>query len=174
MTISLTNATVIVMKTKLKTLAEIIVLMNEYLDSEPAFSRTPSMEVHLRDAYNPDYNREEGGYDELIEIFACERYIRFKLRDPHLMVEHDISFLPWCDSYDYKIWYDGSTKNIDRSTNQAFRTPYIRSEEEFFQMSTVKDLKGVELDTFLEVEKLHNRLYNYFNIVPTAYEGDFS
>lgn len=154
------------MKIKLKTLAEIIALMNEYLDSEPKFSRTPSMEVHLQDAPNPDYNREEGGYDELVDIFACERYIRFKLRDPDLMIEHDISFLPWCDSFTYQIWYDGSTKNIDRSTNQAFNSMYMRTEEEYFQESTVKDFKGVDLATFLEVEKLHNRLYNYFGIIP--------
>lgn len=156
------------MKIKHKTLAEIIVSMNSYIDTKPEFRKTSSGDVHVHDMRNPDYDRDVGGYDDLVEIFACERYIRFKLRDPVLMVEHDISFLPWCDEFSYNIWYDDPKyrAKIDRSSNQAFRSSYVRSEEEYFQASTLKDFKGVEFETFLEVDKLQVKLYNYFSIIP--------
>lgn len=158
-------------KLKLVTLSELVQRMNEFFDTNPEFHKTPSCEVNLK-VSNPDFDRDNGGYDDLIIIFACERYIRFKLRDSKNLIEYDLSCLPWRGGFNLNIWYDGKTSHIDRSSNQAINAQYLSTEEEYFQASTVLDYRGVTLGTIKEIVKLQDRMYNYFGLVPVPFEKD--
>lgn len=164
------NVMVTMMKTKLLTLMEIVQAGNEFLDTNPEFHKERPEELFLR-IENPDKNPERS-YDDIIDIFVCERYARFKLRDPINLIEYDLSFLPWYDGFNLNIWYDGSINHIDRTVNQAIKTNYISSEEEYFQESTLTDYKGVNLQTIIEVKKLHDRMFNYFQFIPVEVEVD--
>lgn len=159
-------------KLKLVQLAELVEHINAFFDTNPEFNMPRTCELHLK-VPNPDFDRDNGGYDDLIDIFACERYIRFKLRDSKNLIEYDISFMPWSDSFIFNIWYDGPTYNIDRSSNQMVISKYLSTEESYFQQSTIYDFRGVTLETIKDVYMLQKRMYNYFGLVPVPYEGDF-
>lgn len=158
------------MKCKFLQLSEVVTQINAFLDTEPEFSKTPSFEVFYT-IPNPDYSRESGGYRDLLDLYIGERYASVKLHDVEHLIEYDLRFLPWRGGFDFHIWIDGSRLLFDNKTDQTINSPYLSTEEEYFQNSTIQDMRGVDLETIISTYKLQERMYTYFGIVPVPFEG---
>lgn len=170
MTISLMNV-MEKMMSKLLTLPEVLKEFNNYLDSNPPFENHSNGNISAFLKNSSIFK----GYDDIVEVFGCDRYMRIKLRNPEILVEYQLDMMPWSNGFNFKCWHDGSDSECPWTpkTNPNRSSFYIETEEEYFQLSTVKNLKDLTLETITSVKKLQDRLFEYYNIVPdTTIYGD--
>lgn len=135
---------------------------NNLLDSKPAY-------YEERDIFKISIpNPTNIGYDELGEIWAYDRFIRIKLRDPDQLIEYQIDLLPWLMGLNYNVWNDN--KNSASSMVRIVNIKFTDTEEEYFQRMTVEDNTYFCMEELRDAKLLMNRIYEYFNIIPVPQE----
>lgn len=135
---------------------------NNLLDSKPAYyEERDIVKISIPNPTNI-------GYDELGEIWAYERCIRIKLRDPDQLVEYQLDLLPWLMGLNYNVWNDN--KNSASSMVRIVHIKFTDTEEEYFQRMTVEDNTYFCMEELRDAKLLMNRIYEYFNIIPVPQE----
>lgn len=135
---------------------------NNLLDSKPAY-------YEERDIFKISIpNPTNIGYDELGEIWAYDRFIRIKLRDPDQLIEYQLDLLPWLMGLNYNVWNDN--KNSASSSVRIVNIKFTDTEEEYFQRMTVEDNTYFCMEELRDAKLLMNRIYEYFNIIPVPQE----
>lgn len=144
----------------MKILSDIVKQSNEYLDTKPigVYGNVDNC------VYSSVPNPTGLIYNDLIDVFVYSQYAQIKFRDPDICVEYQLSMLYWKNGFNWNTWADDK----NGFTTKLLSFPYIRTDEEYFQLSTINDTSTISLDDIINVKKLMYRFYNYFKIVPAG------
>ena len=108
------------------------------------------------------------GYDELWEVWAYERFVRIKFRDPDQLIEYQVDLLPWNMSVNYNIWNDN--KNYPSSMVRKTHIKFTDTQEEYFERMTQQDNSYFTMQELRDAKLLMKRIYKYFDITPVPQE----